>query len=103
MPGCKPLPPDWQPEAAYEKSTQLIHHIRTQSGLKVPLVQPVTFDEDGDPVRSLVCLSPPPRERNLAIEHTLEEHVGQLKKEAARLAPALRSRDKVANAAPLSS
>ena len=99
LPGGKPLPEEWELEDSYEKSTQLIQHIRTKSGLKVRLVQPFAFDEDGDSVRSLVCLSPPPQEGNLAIEQTLEEHVGQVENEAARLATALLPNQKVANAA----
>jgi CRISPR-associated endonuclease/helicase Cas3 len=101
LPGGKPLRADWQLKGSYDKTTQLIHHIRTQSGLKLRLVQPVAFNEEGDPVRSLLCLSPPPREGNLAIEQTLETHVDQVEKQAASLVAALLSGDKVAKAALL--
>lgn len=88
MPGGKPLPGDWELEPTYEKSTELVNTIRRKSGLNVRLVQAIEKNEEGEDIRSLVCLSPAPKKVPQE-EQSLAGHVGAVEKEAQRLAEAL--------------
>jgi hypothetical protein len=98
MPGAAPLAEDWNLEKLQSKSTALVVHLQTKSGLKVRLVQPIELDDEGDPVCSLVCLASPPSQR-MPIKQTLQVHVELVEKEAGRLAEALLEGEGVANAA----
>jgi len=98
IPGADPLPNDWNLEEPLERSTLQMKRIQEKSGLKVHLVQPIKWDDEGDPVCALVCLSSPPR-RQKPVEQTLKEHVSVVEKEAERLADALLGDDKIAHAA----
>ena len=98
MPGGVPLPDEWNLDEAEETSTRLVKHLQKTSGLAVRLVQPIRWDEEGDPVCSLVCLAPPPKQLTSA-EQTLEAHVSGVEKEADRLASELLANDSVASAA----
>lgn len=97
IPGAEPLPDGWNLPDPPDKSTPLVRHIRAQSSLKVRLVQPLRWDEEGD-LCSLVCLAPPPKQQQPKQE-TLEDHVGAVEKQADRLASVLLKNDNVAAAA----
>lgn len=99
MPGGKGLPIEWELEDAYEKSTRLINQIRQKSGLQVRLIQAVKFDDEGNSIRSLVCLSPPSKQGQLTKEQPLIDHVSAVENEANRLAGVLFQNDKIINAA----
>lgn len=84
----KPLPAGWRLEPSYETWTRLVNQIRKQSGLNVRLVQAIAFDDEGAPVRSLVCLSPAPQPQPRE-EQSLADHLPAVEREAQRLADAL--------------
>jgi CRISPR-associated endonuclease/helicase Cas3 len=98
LPGFAPLPRDWNLDVPEDTSTRLVKHLQEKSGLKVRLVQPIKLDEEGDPVCSLVCLAPPPKQQ-MPVEQTLQVHVNLVEKEAERLAEALLAGEGVARAA----
>jgi len=99
MPGEPPLPENWNLGQPNEKSTPLVNRIQEKFGLKVKLVQTISRNEEGDPIRALVCLSPPPRQQGIGQDQNLDDHVSAVEKEAARLADALLGDNKIANAA----
>lgn len=88
MPRGRPLP-NWRLKAVYPSSTQLVDRIRKESGLNVRLVQSIAWDEDENPIRAIVCLSPAPK-RGPSEDQFLEKHVAAVECEAGRLADALK-------------
>lgn len=87
--GGKPLPDAILPDGIYKKSRDLINDVAHKTGLKVRLVQSITFDEEGDPIKSLVALSPVLNRRHKQ-EQLLHEHIEYVEREAQRLAKALK-------------
>ena len=90
----EPLPalsiPDYitlEPE--YENSSSLFKAIR-DAELRVRLVRPVAFDDEGDPACSLVCLAPALKTQDATEDQILDVHVGLVKKEAEDIAKALK-------------
>ena len=90
MPGEIALPAGWGLEDSDGTSTRLVNQISTRSGLNVRLVQAVEFDEEGDPICSLVCLSPPPQQGQAAEKQYLDAHVRAVVEAADRIARSLK-------------
>jgi CRISPR-associated endonuclease/helicase Cas3 len=87
LPGGRPIPTDLNLDEQYATSTLLFKAL-AKAALRVRLVQPVAFDEEGDPMRSLVCLTPLQKKSD-KIEQKLAEHVSAVECEANRIADAL--------------
>lgn len=87
LPGGKPIPADLNLKSEYDTSTLLFNDLR-KTDLRVRVVQPVSFDEEGEPVQSLVMLSPV-GDTSKKEDQPLTEHVGAVETEARRIADAL--------------
>ena len=90
----KPMPlPAGQPigdlnfDDQYDSPTLLFQAL-ARAGLRVRLVQPIGFDNEGDATRSLICLEPL-QKKSPRMEQKLVEHVGAVELEARRMADAL--------------
>lgn len=86
MPGGKPLPAYWKFAHSFETSTKLVNAIRRRSGLNVRLVQAIEQNEEGEDIRSFVCLSPAPPTQDKTEDQLLTKHVKLVEQEAQRLA-----------------
>jgi CRISPR-associated endonuclease/helicase Cas3 len=74
FPGGKPLPDSINLKPIYERSTELIKDLqKNDTGLRVRLVQPIAFDDEGEVLKSLLALAPmrqkPPQEEQLLSDH----------------------------------
>ncbi|MCI0541674.1 MAG: type I-U CRISPR-associated helicase/endonuclease Cas3 [Verrucomicrobiales bacterium] len=94
--GGDPIPADLNLDPFYETSTLLFKAI-AETDLRVRLVQPVLFDDEGNPVRSLVILAPVGDKSN-SEEQLLTEHVGAVETQALRIAVALGLEDSIREA-----
>jgi CRISPR-associated endonuclease/helicase Cas3 len=74
-------------EESYDSSTALFADLR-KVGLRIRLVQPVRFDEEGEAVKSLVMLAPV-ADRTKPQDQSLADHVGAVETEAQRIADRL--------------
>jgi len=93
LPGGAAIPADLNLEASYATSPLLFKAI-AKMDLRVRLVQPVAFDEEGDPVRSLVMLSPV-ADKAKKEDQLLTEHVRDVETEAQRIADELGLKDPI--------
>jgi CRISPR-associated endonuclease/helicase Cas3 len=93
LPGGVAIPADLNLEPSYATST-LLFKAFAKTDLRVRLVQPVAFDEEGDPVRSLVMLSPL-ADKAKKEDQLLTEHVGAVETEAQRIADELGLKDPI--------
>ncbi len=87
LPGGAAIPDTLQLEPEYDRSAQLIDAL-TSGGLRLRLVQPIEFDEEDDPFRSLVMLAPV-ADKERPEDQSLDAHVVAVEKEARRIAVAL--------------
>lgn len=74
-------------DSEYPKSSVLFDDLR-KNKYRVRLVQPITSDDDGDAIRSIVFLFPPSN-KNKPEDQSLDDHVGAVEFEAERIADAL--------------
>ncbi len=86
LPGLT-LPEDLTLEPSYATSTALFNDLKDVS-FRVRLVRPVTLDDEGDALQSLVVLAPAPRKKGKE-DQLLTDHVGAVESEALRIADAL--------------
>ena len=93
LPGGVQIPVELNPGSLYDSSTLLFKAI-ANTDLRVRLVRPVAFDEEGVPVRSLVILSPV-GDKAKKEDQLLTEHVGAVESEALRIANDLGLKDPV--------
>jgi CRISPR-associated endonuclease/helicase Cas3 len=63
LPGGAPIPDKLKLKSDYDKSTSLFNDLKA-ADFRVRLVQPIRRDEEGEPVESLVILSPAPAKKN---------------------------------------
>jgi CRISPR-associated endonuclease/helicase Cas3 len=96
LPGGAPIPSDFNLEPSYATSTLLFRAIAS-TDLRVRLVQPVAFDDEGDPVLSLVMLSPV-ADKAKKEDQPLTDHVGDVETEALRIADELDLKDPIRGA-----
>jgi CRISPR-associated endonuclease/helicase Cas3 len=85
-----PLPGSFIPdklELSYENTTALFNDLKA-ANLRLRLVQPIRFDEEGNRVESLVILAPAPAKKDRENQF-LDEHMGAVETEARRVADAL--------------
>jgi CRISPR-associated endonuclease/helicase Cas3 len=78
-------------EESYDSSPALFAALR-KSGLRIRLVQPVDFNDEGDAVRSLVMLAPV-ADQTKPEDQSLVDHVGAVEKEAKGIAGKLELKD----------
>jgi CRISPR-associated endonuclease/helicase Cas3 len=90
LPGLS-IPEDIRLDASYEKSATLFNELKS-ANLRVRLVQPITLDDEGDPVQSLVILAPAPKKKAKE-DQALTDHVAAVESEARRIADALHLAD----------
>ncbi len=94
------IPEDIGLDVRYETSGALFSDLKA-ANLRVRLVQPIVYDDDGDAVRSLVVLAPAPKRKEKENQF-LTEHVAAVEAEANRIAGTLRlAEDDLARAALL--
>ncbi len=90
LPGQQ-LPEDWELEARPGASTALVGQIKKKAkGLRITLIQPLSFDDEGDPTLSLICLSPALQANGNQSQQILKDHVSAVEREANRLADELK-------------
>ena len=87
VPGGVALPTNLQLESSYDRSSNLINAL-TSGGLRLRLVQPIKFDDEGDPNELLVLLSPV-SSKGKPEDQSLSDHVGAVEEWAIRIADAL--------------
>ncbi len=87
LPGGVALPTNLQLGSSYDRSSDLINAL-TSGGLRLRLVQPIKFDDEGDPTESLVLLSPV-SSKGKPEDQSLCDHVGAVEEWARRIADAL--------------
>ena len=95
LPGGNPIPEDISAtlKLPFEKTT-LIFNALKGADLRVRLVQPVDFDDEGDAVKSIVILAPAPKDKKKE-NQSLADHVGEVKTHAIRIANALEIDDSI--------
>ncbi len=76
------------PGETHPTSKELFDHLRS-GGLRVRLVQPAEFDEEGNAIKSLVLLSPVTNISQAQDSQSLQAHVGAVEAEAKKIADAL--------------
>ncbi len=91
LPGGRDIPDDVLLPPPQEKTKPLFEAFK-KANFRVRLRQDVEFDEEGDATRSIVCLAPAPKDKNNE-DQLLTEHVGNVEKEAKRIANALHLAD----------
>lgn len=84
MPWGAPLPDDIGLDPIYDKSSKLFEALK-DAGLRVRLVQPVTFNEEGNATRSLVMLAPV-ADTSKREDQTLIKHVKMVEDNAKQIA-----------------
>ena len=85
------LPEDLSFDQPFATSRALFDEFAS-AGLRVRLVVPISIDEEGNAIESLVCLAPIPPARTEA-DQSLDEHVGAVEMEAKRIAEQLDLKD----------
>jgi len=96
LPGGVEIPSDLKFDSSYEKSTQLFNVLK-DADLRVRLVQPIKFDDEGDAVMSLVVLAPSVKGKK-PVDQPLTQHVGAVERQAERIADTLKLIDPICSA-----
>ena len=87
LPHGATIPEDIGLEETYSKSTALFRDLKV-ANLRVRLVQPIKFDDEGEVNRSIVILAPAPRKKDKE-DQLLTDHVCAVEVQARRIADAL--------------
>ncbi|HET6248706.1 MAG TPA: type I-U CRISPR-associated helicase/endonuclease Cas3 [Tepidisphaeraceae bacterium] len=87
LPNGVPIPSDLHFMPHYANTSQLFK-VLTDATFRIRLVQPIRFNEEGDSVQSMVCLSPTP-DKKKPVNQPLVDHVRAVEIEAGRIASAL--------------
>lgn len=96
LPGGAAIPADLNLESSNESSTRLLNALK-KADLRVRLVQPVTDDQEGDVVRSLIVLAPAPKDKKKE-DQLLTEHIAAVEAQAKRIAEDLHLEDPLRSA-----
>lgn len=87
LPGGAAIPSDLSFEPTYERTTGLFNVLK-KAGFRVRLVRPIAFDDEDEPVRSLVVLAPI-GDAKKKVDQLLTDHVAAVERHAKAIADAL--------------